>query len=161
MDQTSGAVQVLVVDDDDALRECLCELLAAERYQPIGCKSGEAAWARLRSGLRPSVMLVDLALCRMSGRELLALVRATDWGQTIPVVLLSGWHHPERFGHQADAVLSKGAEWTSIIRTVDRLVLCGRPSPVAADALPERRPPHRIEPREQGLSGPLVAAVAH
>jgi two-component system response regulator MprA len=134
MDETSGSFQVLVVDDDDGIRECLCELLASERYEAIGCKSGEAAWTRLRSGLRPTVMLVDLALQRMSGRELLGLVRGTEWGQRIPVVLFSGWHHPERFGDHADAVLTKGAEATSIIRTVDRLALRGRRPPRRAEA---------------------------
>jgi len=161
MDQTSGSPQVLVVDDDDGIRECLCELLAIERYAPIGCKSGEAAWMRLRSGLRPSVMLVDLALQRMSGSELLGLLRATDWGQRIPVVLFSGWHRPERFADQADVVLGKGAEGTSIIRTVDRLARLGRPARAAGSPLPERRPPHRAEAAaQQSTITSLVAAAS-
>jgi CheY-like chemotaxis protein len=139
MVQTSGVGQVLVVDDDDAIRECLCELLASEQYDPICCNSGEAAWMRLRLGLRPSVLVVDLALRRMSGRELLGLLRGTEWGQAIPVVLLSGWHRPERFGYEADVVLSKGAEGTSIIRAVDRLALHGRTGWIAGAAPSERR----------------------
>jgi two-component system response regulator MprA len=150
MDETAASLQVLVVDDDDGIRGCLCELLATEQYEPIGCKSAEAAWARLRSGLRPSVMLVDLALQRMSGRELLGLLRATEWGQLIPVVLFSGWHRAERFADQADVVLSKGTEATSIMRTIDRLARQGR-----------RRPPRRAEAREQGQPAPALVAVAH
>jgi two-component system response regulator MprA len=158
MNEASGSIQVLVVDDDDGVRESLCELLASERYEPVGCKSGEAAWSRLRSGLRPSVMLVDLAMGGMSGRELLGLLRGTEWGQHIPVALLSGWHRPERFGDLADAVLSKGAEGTSIIRAVDRLALHGRSGRIFGIPLPERRPPQRAEAQDQPTPG--VVAVA-
>jgi CheY-like chemotaxis protein len=138
----SGSFQVLVVEDGDDNREALCELLEMEGYHPVGCKSGEAAWTQLRSGLRPAVMIVDLALERMSGRELLALLRGTEWGRRIPVLLLSGWERIDRFADQADAVLSKNAEAVSIRRTVDRLALRGRPGQ-AAGGLPERRPAQR------------------
>lgn len=131
---------MLVVEDDENNLEALCELLEAEGYDVVRCKSGEAAWSQLLSGLRPSVMVVDLALSRMSGRELLLLLRGTDWGRRIPVLLLSGWERVERFGDQADAVLNKNAEWGTISRIVDRLALRGRAA--GAGGLPERRPPH-------------------
>jgi CheY-like chemotaxis protein len=140
-----GLGQVLVVEDSDDNREALCELLADEGYDAVGCKSGEAAWTKLVLGLRPSVMIVDLALARMSGRELLQLLRATEWGRRIPVLLLSGWERVERFSDQADAVLSKGTEAVSIRRTVDRLAVRRRTVDASGSRLCERRPPQRIE----------------
>ncbi len=146
--------QVLVVEDCDDNREALCDLLAIEGYDPVGCKSGEAAWAKLLLGLRPAVMIVDLALPRMSGRELLHLVRGTEWGRSTPVLLLSGWERAERFSDEADAVLRKGAEAVSISRAVDRLAVGRRSTDIGTPPLFERRPPQRISVRCE--SSPLT-----
>lgn len=137
--------QVLVVEDEDDSRNTLCEMLELEGYRPIGSKSGECAWTQLVLGLRPSVMIVDLALERMSGRELLTLLRGTEWGRRIPVLLLSGWERVERFADQADAVLNKNAEGVSIRRTVERLALRGR-SIEPTGEVPERSPTQRSGP---------------
>jgi CheY-like chemotaxis protein len=142
--------QVLVVEDNQDLREALCELLSLEGYRPKGCTSGEAAWMQLANGLRPSAMIVDLALRRMSGRELLRLLRGTEWGRQIPVLLLSGWERLEQFLDYADAVLRKDAETVSIIRTVNRLATRGRSAGALDTARFERRPPQRVEASGSG-----------
>jgi len=94
-------------------------------------------------------MIVDLALARMSGRELLLRLRGTEWGHEIPVLLLTGWERAERFSDQADAVLSKCAEPVSIRRTVDRLAIGRRPVDVSGGRLFERRAPQRIGARRE------------
>ena len=135
-------------------RHFVCASLSSRAITRSGSKSGESAWTQLVSGLRPSVVIVDLALERMSGRELLGLLRATEWGRCIPVLLLSGWERVERFAEQADAVLNKNAEGVSITRTVDRLALRGR-STEARGAVSERRAPHRSGPvRTEDRAGP-------
>lgn len=117
---------MLVVEDDDDLRAALCEGLAFEGYHPIGCRNGEAAWTRLTCGLRPTVVVTDLALPGLSGRQLVSRIRAQAWGQRLPVLLLSGWENAERFDVAATAVLVKGAEPETFARAVDRLAGWGR-----------------------------------
>ena len=115
------AGQVLVVEDDMDLREELCELLAFEGHHPIGCRDGRSAWTQLASGLRPDVIVTDLGLPQLSGRELVALVREQTWGKRMPILLLSGWGDATRFGVAADVVIVKGGDPAVFARAVDRL----------------------------------------
>jgi CheY-like chemotaxis protein len=138
-----GGVQVMVVEDYADYRDALCAMLAFESYRPMSCPTAESAWTMLVAGLRPAAIVLDLALPRMSGRELLKLVRATPWGILIPVLLLSGWHRPDEHAIDADRVLPKTAEPVSIMRAIDRLVAQGRRSD-SADVLQRKSDPtHR------------------
>ena len=122
----------MVVEDYDDYREALCAILVCESYHPIPCRTAESAWTQLVAGLRPATIVLDMVLPRMSGRELLKLVRATTWGVEIPALLLSGWQRLDELAVDADRVLPKNAEPVSIVRAVDRLVVQGR-RPAAGD----------------------------
>jgi DNA-binding response OmpR family regulator len=146
-----GGVQVMVVEDYDDYREALSATLVCESYRPICCRTAESAWTMLRAGIRPAAIVLDLALPGMSGREFLTLVRATAWGASIPVLLLSGWQRLDEFAIDADRILPKDAESVSIMRAVDRLVLEGRRPAAAGHLQPKsggtERPPTRRGPR--------------
>jgi two-component system response regulator MprA len=58
---------VLIVDDDPAVVEGLSELLEEEGYDVAVAKDGRDALDQLRTGLRPSVILLDLMMPRMDG----------------------------------------------------------------------------------------------
>lgn len=79
---------VLVVDDDVSIRSYVSQLLSARGYLVETADSGEQAIARLASGLAPSVIVLDMIMPRMNGREV--LVRLRDLCPTIPVIMLSG-----------------------------------------------------------------------
>lgn len=86
---------VLIVDDstDDAE-------LAAMELRRIGvrdvetCHDAESALLRLLDDPLPSLVLLDVQLPRMSGLDALAAMRATERSGRIPVVILTGTHHP-------------------------------------------------------------------
>jgi CheY-like chemotaxis protein len=131
----------MVVEDDGELREELCEVLAFEGYRPIGCRDGRGAWTQLASGLRPDVIVTDLGLPGLSGRELVELIRQQAWGRRIPVLLLSAMESAGRFGISADVVLVKGGEPEAFARAVDRL--SGRDVQPRKLAAAIRQPPRR------------------
>ena len=68
--------RVLVVEDDAELRELLVEVLADAGYSAIGVPTAEAALRSLRGGEAPDLVLTDLFLPGMRGRELLDQLRA-------------------------------------------------------------------------------------
>lgn len=103
MRTTNAPAQVMVIEDCQAYRDAICAMLVFEGYHPVPCRSAETAWTALSAGLRPSVILVDLALSGMSGREFLRLLRSVYWGDAIPVLLLSGWHRLEEFAETPTA----------------------------------------------------------
>jgi two-component system, chemotaxis family, chemotaxis protein CheY len=83
---------VLVVDDDDDIRDCLVGYLEDEGFHPIGVSNGKRALEMLTgAGPRPSVIVLDLMMPVMDGRgfreEQLRAAELAD----IPVVLISAY----------------------------------------------------------------------
>jgi two-component system chemotaxis response regulator CheY len=80
---------ILVVEDDSDLREAIRSVLEDDGFEVTSSDDGDDALEKLRSGgLR--LVLLDLGLKRMSGREFMAnQEREPDLRRT-PVVLLSG-----------------------------------------------------------------------
>lgn len=65
---------VLVVDDDDVVRETLCELLELHGHHAVGARDGVEALALLRSGDRVCFMVLDLAMPSMNGLQVLRVL---------------------------------------------------------------------------------------
>jgi CheY-like chemotaxis protein len=79
--------KILLVEDNDLVRDCLVELLSDAEMDVIAAVSGPAAVALLDE--QPAALLADLRLgAGMSGRELAAVARRRCPG--IAVVLMSG-----------------------------------------------------------------------
>jgi CheY-like chemotaxis protein len=81
---------VLVVEDEDGLRDVLQDLLLDNAYDVTAVANGREALDALRSGRAYSLILLDLRLPEMDGRELLQHIRADTALAAIPVVLVSG-----------------------------------------------------------------------
>lgn len=81
---------VLIVEDDPDLRDVLRVALAADGYTVVTAANGRDALWRLRSTADTCIIVLDLALPVMTGRQFRAAQlrdRSLAW---IPVVVLSG-----------------------------------------------------------------------
>jgi FixJ family two-component response regulator len=78
---------IFVIDDDEAVRDSLQLLLAAEGFQAVGFGSGTAALAEIERA-RPACLVVDLHMPVVSGLELIGALAARDI--RLPVVMISG-----------------------------------------------------------------------
>jgi CheY-like chemotaxis protein len=65
-----GPQTILVVDDDAGIRTALRDLLEMEGYSVTEAANGLAALGKLRAGLRPAVILLDLMMPVMDGWDL-------------------------------------------------------------------------------------------
>lgn len=83
--------EVLVVDDDEEMCESTADLLRQAGYAVTCCDSGDQALSRLRSGLRPAVIMVDYKMAAMNGAEFLLACREDEALARIPTVLVSGF----------------------------------------------------------------------
>lgn len=80
---------VLVVDDDEIIRELATEMLSDFGYEVIVAAGGEEAIELIGRGERAiSLVLLDVHMEGMTGTETLARIR--DMHQDLPVVLMSG-----------------------------------------------------------------------
>lgn len=82
---------ILVVDDDDDIREIVAIVLGEEGYPIVTAANGAEAIARLRRTElpRPRLILLDLMMPVMNAQELRDAMDA-DGGPPIPIVVLSG-----------------------------------------------------------------------
>jgi CheY-like chemotaxis protein len=97
--------RVLLVDDDDDLREALRDLLAFGGYDVADAASGAEALAWLAANGAPDLILLDLMMPDMTGAELKAKLDAVPCLQDIPVLVLSG---DTRLAEQAAAMGAAG-----------------------------------------------------
>jgi DNA-binding NtrC family response regulator len=92
---------ILVVDDDDVIRDTLCELLSQDHScQAAG--TAEDALAKLQA--QPfDVVLTDISMPGLSGMELLG--RVLQLYPRTPVIIISGISDQD----QAQSLISQGA----------------------------------------------------
>ena len=81
---------ILLVDDDAVNRTLARTLLEKSGYQVSEADDGAVAMERLRSDAEYSLMLLDLDMPRMGGREVLQEVRSDFATAGLPVVVLTG-----------------------------------------------------------------------
>ncbi|HEX9308693.1 MAG TPA: response regulator [Anaeromyxobacter sp.] len=114
---------VLLVDDDDAIRETVSECLCAEGYDVRAFAHGAEALEWLGRGERPSVVVLDLVMPVMNGAELLARLRATPALRDLPVVLMTAAiPTPGHPAPAADTILTKPFELDQLLDAVARHV---------------------------------------
>jgi CheY-like chemotaxis protein len=88
--------RVLIVEDDDHVRDVLEELLAEAGYGVIGAENGLEALDWLsRSPM--DLIIVDILMPGLAGSELIKRLRQTpEWG-TVPILVLSGYADLARY----------------------------------------------------------------
>jgi len=91
----SSVRRVLIVEDDDALREALSDALRDEGFSVEAAADGLEALdlLHLPANPNPSVILLDLSMPRMNGWQFRAVQQTDDRISGIPVVVLSAVPH--------------------------------------------------------------------
>jgi CheY-like chemotaxis protein len=116
---------ILIVEDNDSLRRLLSMIFEGGGFRVCSAPDGIEALAELRRGI-PKVLLTDLEMPRMSGFELLSVVRRRF--PTLPLIAMSGAYSGCTLppGVAADAFYEKGnASVDPLIEMVDTLAKRG------------------------------------
>src|SRR5262245_38415395 len=87
---------VLVVDDDNDLRDALSQILEQHDYVVITAENGRAALDQLRHAPRPDVILLDLMMPVMDGVAFRKAQLEDAGVKDIPVILLSAARNTTR-----------------------------------------------------------------
>ena len=121
MDLRTTRGHVLIVDDDELIREYLCERLKDAGYSCTAVANGIEAIQNLRENATPDVVLLDLNMPGIDGMEFLRLARE-HIGQDFGVIVMSGQHGPRlkeqvmRFG--AFTLLEKPVDFDKLLRLI-------------------------------------------
>ena len=79
---------VLIIEDDDAIRETVEEALRAEGFAVDGVSDGAKALELIHSGARPGLVLLDLMMPEMDGWHFLEALDVD-----LPIVIVSAFVH--------------------------------------------------------------------
>lgn len=83
--------EILVVDDDEVIRQLLTHRLRGDGYDVRVCEDGRAAAALFDEGYEPSLAIFDIMMPRLDGTRLLRMVRSGELAvrSDLPVVMLT------------------------------------------------------------------------
>lgn len=136
-----GGRHVLVVDDDEATREAVSLVLRAEGLSVTAAANGADALERLRGGLRPDLILLDLMMPVLDGWMFREEQLRDPQLAKIPVVVCSAAHDLQRraSGMGAAALLSKPIDFQGLVRSVAGLATGSRTGVLVVDDEPHVR----------------------
>jgi len=108
---------VLVVDDDEDVRDTLRDVLTLLGRTTVAAVDGVEALDELNRHVRPCLILLDLVMPRMDGWRFLEVLRKDARLKAIPVVVISAHantHTPEG----ADGLIPKPLDLHELRQTV-------------------------------------------
>ncbi len=116
----SIAPSILVVDDDDLVREVVVAVLRGTGHEVAAARNGAEAIERVASAAEPfHLVLLDVQMPVMDGWSTIRELRSR--GCATPVVMMSGQAtEAEAVGHGAVALLAKPFDHYRLVETVSR-----------------------------------------
>lgn len=92
--QGKAGFTVLIVEDDQAVCDLLQRIAESHDYTTIACHTAASAKAAFAAGV-PHLILMDWLLPDMDGLELTKIFRASERGQYLTILMISGKDSPE------------------------------------------------------------------
>jgi CheY-like chemotaxis protein len=118
----SGPKQVLVVDDEQGVRELLTDMLLMEGYAVVSVASGSEGILLFRQK-HHDLVVTDLVMPGIKGSEVARAVKQFSPGT--PVIMVTGWdieaYESEIRNASVDRVIRKPFKLSAIIRTANEL----------------------------------------
>jgi len=117
--------RVLIIEDDRGLVKTLYNLLIIEGYDVITSENGESG-IRMAFDEKPDIIVSDIVLDRISGYDVLRILKANANTASIPFIFLTGKvKEKERaYGMElgADAYLDKPFEYQTLLDSVNQFL---------------------------------------
>jgi class 3 adenylate cyclase len=90
--------RILVAEDNEAVRDLLCEYLRTQGHDVVPARDGAEAMELLEAGNFDLVM-TDIEMPRANGFELIERLRRDHGGRAIPVIVISGHSELDGIAH--------------------------------------------------------------
>jgi len=111
--------RVMVVEDDEGIREALCDLLQTEGFEVVSAIHGADALAKLRAEAKhPDVILLDLMMPVMDGWAFRAEQRRDSALADIPVVVITASRQADVGTLEPRALLKKPIDFDELLRVI-------------------------------------------
>jgi len=111
--------RILVVEDDPQLRELYRNALRTAGYAVVAVEDGADALRQIEYSM-PALVVLDLALPRVDGRDVYRELKARPETRNIPVIVVSGTDMADVDAKQFAHVLRKPCDPERLVDAVDR-----------------------------------------
>jgi CheY-like chemotaxis protein len=137
--------KIMLVEDDNNLREIYEARLLAEGYEIVSAKDGEEALAMVVKE-RPDLIISDVMMPKISGFDMLDIIRSTPETRDTKVIMMTALSQAEDKARAdklgADRYLVKSQVTLEDVAKVAREVLAGQPAtPVGGTSSSDDTPP--------------------
>ncbi len=110
--------KVLVVEDDQDIRELIADILASEGFPVEQAANGAEALHKMKTGYEPDVVLTNLLMPLMDGYQLNAeLKRHQGWSAIPTIVMTAGKARPSALA-DVEVVLQKPVDLEHLLAKV-------------------------------------------
>ena len=86
--------KIAIIEDDTAISQMYRIKFEAEGYTVDTAENGKIGLDLIKS-MKPDMVLLDLMMPEMTGDEMLAKLRETDWGKDLKVIILTNMGEQE------------------------------------------------------------------
>ncbi|WP_223640428.1 response regulator [Corallococcus sp. EGB] len=123
---TGRAPLILLIEDEEDIRDAVATLLEMEGYRVAQCIHGEDAWRWLQAHPRPDLVMLDLMMPVMDGQAFLSRLAQERMLEGVPIIVLSGspFHPPG-----AAAYLRKPVAVAPLLEAVRRFLAAAGEGP--------------------------------
>ena len=91
---SKSGVRILIVDDVEANRFILRDIIQELGHQPILTESGAQAFKMVQR-IRPQLIILDIAMPEMDGYEVCKILKSDPELKDIPIIFISAFDEPE------------------------------------------------------------------
>ena|SRR5688572_22759691 len=112
---------VMIVDDDDAIREALEDVLSDEGYRIVGMPDGQQALDYLNAEKQPAAILLDLWMPVMDGWKFLDALLDDSRFSRIPLIVLTAARDQRARELRVSEVLTKPVQLQQVLSALERL----------------------------------------
>jgi CheY-like chemotaxis protein len=116
------ARKILVVDDESSMRFLLRIIFEGEGYEVLEAHHGAAALERVNES-RPNLVVTDLMMPVMNGRDLVGRLRADPETASIPILLITA--NPNAEVPAVDATVGKPFDAEAVVEAARSLAGSG------------------------------------
>lgn len=87
-EENTSEIQVVIVEDEQSLAEIYKTRLEMNGYKCLVVSDGIQAIVEIEKH-KPQLVMLDLMIPKLSGEQVLKVLRTTDWGEDIKVLIIS------------------------------------------------------------------------
>lgn len=96
---TQLSKKILIVEDEEDLRQALTDELQREKYEVIIAHNGKEG-LDLALKQHPDLILLDIVMPEMGGMTMLKQLRADEWGKKAQVIMLTNLNATDKILQQ-------------------------------------------------------------